>query len=60
LKCPINTFINPDSAYPHTDGWWNVNFTAFIKRISFGKTWGFHGGVYEEWCLLGCYAVWLL
>jgi hypothetical protein len=20
LKCPINTFINPDSAYPHTDG----------------------------------------
>jgi hypothetical protein len=24
------------------------------------KTWGFHGGDYEEWCLLGCYAVWLL
>jgi hypothetical protein len=23
------------------------------------KTWGFHGGYYEEWCLLGCYAVWL-
>jgi hypothetical protein len=22
--------------------------------------WGFHGGDYEEWCLLGCYAVWLL
>jgi hypothetical protein len=21
---------------------------------------GFHGGDYEEWCLLGCYAVWLL
>jgi hypothetical protein len=20
----------------------------------------FHGGDYEEWCLLGCYAVWLL
>jgi hypothetical protein len=24
------------------------------------KIWGFHGGDYEEWCLLGCYAVWLL
>jgi hypothetical protein len=21
---------------------------------------GFHGGDYEEWCVLGCYAVWLL
>jgi hypothetical protein len=24
------------------------------------KIWGFHGGDFEEWCLLGCYAVWLL
>jgi hypothetical protein len=24
------------------------------------KIWGFHGGEYEEWCLLGCYAVRLL
>jgi hypothetical protein len=24
------------------------------------KTSGFHGSDYEEWCLLGCYAVWLL
>jgi hypothetical protein len=24
------------------------------------KIWGFHGGDYEEWCLLGCYDVWLL
>jgi hypothetical protein len=24
------------------------------------KTWGFHSGDYEEWRLLGCYAVWLL
>jgi hypothetical protein len=24
------------------------------------KVGGFHGGDYEEWCLLGCYAVWLL
>jgi hypothetical protein len=24
------------------------------------KIWGFHGGDYEEWCLLGYYAMWLL
>jgi hypothetical protein len=24
------------------------------------KIWGFHGGDYEEWCLLGCYVVWIL
>jgi hypothetical protein len=24
------------------------------------KIWGFHGGDYEEWCLLGCYAVLIL
>jgi hypothetical protein len=24
------------------------------------KIWGFHGGDYEEWCLVGCYAAWLL
>jgi hypothetical protein len=27
------------------------------KHIPFCKIWGFHGGDYEEWCLLGCYAV---
>jgi hypothetical protein len=24
------------------------------------KIWDFHGGDYEEWCLLGCYTMWLL
>jgi hypothetical protein len=24
------------------------------------KIWGSHGGDYEEWCFLGCYALWLL
>jgi hypothetical protein len=24
------------------------------------KIWGVHDGYYEEWCLLGCYAVWFL
>jgi hypothetical protein len=23
------------------------------------KIWGFHGGDYEEWCFLECYAVWV-
>jgi hypothetical protein len=32
---------------------------AFATRGT-GKIRGFHGGDYEEWCLLGCYALWLL
>jgi hypothetical protein len=33
-----------------------------LKEIKYKlcKILGFHGGDYEEWCLLGCYAVWLL
>jgi hypothetical protein len=27
------------------------------KRFCFCKIWGFHSGNYEEWCLLGCYAM---
>jgi hypothetical protein len=33
---------------------------SYLKEIWDKKIWGFHGGDYEEWCLLGCYAVWLL
>jgi hypothetical protein len=33
-------------------------YTAII--IVLCKIWDFHGGDYEEWFLLGCYAVWLL
>jgi hypothetical protein len=40
------------------------NSTIFWDAMPFSpiecKIWGFHGGDYEEWCLLGCYAVWLL
>jgi hypothetical protein len=35
-------------------------FQNFTDKIQLCKIWGFHGGDYEEWCLLGCYAVWLL
>jgi hypothetical protein len=31
-----------------------------IEKVGVCKISGFHGGDYEEWCLLGCYAVWLL
>jgi hypothetical protein len=34
--------------------------TIEYKHFSFCKIWGFHGGDYEEWCLLGCCAMWLL
>jgi hypothetical protein len=30
------------------------------RLVEFCKIWGFHGGDYEELCLLGCYAVWFL
>jgi hypothetical protein len=30
------------------------------KILNLCKIWGFHGGDYEERCLLGCYAAWLL
>jgi hypothetical protein len=37
-------------------------FQAEVRNKSRGlsKIWGFHGGDYEELCLLGCYTVWLL
>jgi hypothetical protein len=39
------------------------NYTAeddFVELSLIYKTSGFHGGDYEEWRLLGSYAVWLL
>jgi hypothetical protein len=38
----------------------NANFLDQVSERHLCKIWGFHGGDYEEWCLLGCYAVWLL
>jgi hypothetical protein len=34
-----------------------VSYKTFQKLC---KIWGFHGSDYEEWRLLGCYAVWIL
>jgi hypothetical protein len=34
--------------------------TMLTNMRAYCRIWGFHGGDYEEWCLLGCYAVWLL
>jgi hypothetical protein len=31
-----------------------------MLSIHLCKIFGFHGGDYEEWCLLGCYAMWFL
>jgi hypothetical protein len=38
---------------------WNKNIRSEGKYSSCEEE-GFHGGDYEEWCLLGCYTVWLL
>jgi hypothetical protein len=37
-------------------GLWRMSSSGMLLC----KIWGFHGGDYDEWCLLGCYAVWLL
>jgi hypothetical protein len=34
--------------------------TLKSKQTEFCKNWGFHGSDYEEYSLLGCYAIWLL
>jgi hypothetical protein len=31
-----------------------------IRKTTPWLIWGFHGGDYEEWCLLGCYAEWFI
>jgi hypothetical protein len=48
-----------------TKQWKWENDTSTVFRFGLNPTWhvaihgGFHGGDYGEWCLLGCYAVWL-
>jgi hypothetical protein len=39
---------------PREDG---IQYSTFLWNC---KIWGCHGGDYEEWCLLGCNAVYLL
>jgi hypothetical protein len=31
--------------------------TVTVNYMYVCKIWGFHDGDYEEWCLLGCYAM---
>jgi hypothetical protein len=38
---------------------WSVRIVRLWTNSHGCKTWGFHGGYYEEWCLLGRYDVWL-
>jgi hypothetical protein len=48
--------------------WWsyydrpdnNFHKMKHDKVMFLCKIWGFHCSDYEEWCLLGCYAMWLL
>jgi hypothetical protein len=48
-----------DSAF-HTSCFPSEGSLESIHIIIFHKILGFHGCDYEEWCLLGCYTVWLL
>jgi hypothetical protein len=41
-------------------GWVLPGLLLHLEKLSVCKIWGFHGSDYEEWCLLGCYALLLL
>jgi hypothetical protein len=47
--------IEIECTRPHIPFCTHLGETVIIFKIG-----GFHGGDYEEWCLLGCYAVWFL
>jgi hypothetical protein len=52
MKVKVYLFMAPDKNRA-------IILSLFRLTVMY-KVWGFHGGDYEEWCLLGCYAVWLL
>jgi hypothetical protein len=55
LKSFINRGMSLASGTPES-----LRKSEFRATEKLYKTSGFHGGDYEEWRLLGCYAVWLL
>jgi hypothetical protein len=68
-RSPTFTTSSPESClcsmYETAEPWISLTdasiLTAGIRmEWQLCKIWGFHGGNHEEWCLLGCYAVWLL
>jgi hypothetical protein len=61
----LNTSHNSGMNKHRDKSWRQILLFAFFFNfacdvIFISKIWGFHGCDYEEWCLLGCYAVWLL
>jgi hypothetical protein len=57
ITSPPSTSLNMSQPYrPPRNGRGQLYFCI----CRWCKIWGFHGGDYEELCLLGCYAVWLL
>jgi hypothetical protein len=60
-NCSRSLLISLSLHYTETISSIIAHFLLAAKTsIELCKIWGFHGGDYEEWCLLGCYAVWLL
>jgi hypothetical protein len=39
----------------HVSATWSSLLVTTSTKPGLCKIWGFHGGDYEEWCLLGCY-----
>jgi hypothetical protein len=56
MKYAVFWDINP----AHTSQETHYVLATEHRRLMLWKICGFHGRGYEEWRLLGCYAVWLL
>jgi hypothetical protein len=57
--CSQYSFIHK-SKWTKTGASTERSVSSYINSIPVCKIWGFQGGDYEEWHLLGCYAMWLL
>jgi hypothetical protein len=50
----MSAIRSSETSVPTRATWRNIPETAFFLFV---KIWGFHGGDYEEWRFLGCYAL---
>jgi hypothetical protein len=57
LECDAVWRLFKENVSPPSSRW---NESVARNKGCIFNIWGFHGGDYEEWRLLGCYAVWLL
>jgi hypothetical protein len=60
IATPLPHAPAPAAAPSSRDHTFSVAFRTVQFLLLLCKVCDFRGGDYEEWCLLGCYSVWLL